>query len=215
MRAIVKGTEPRSLTTHRLTPHCDYENYADMDTLRAAIFAEQFGLCCYCMRQIYEDSALMKIEHWRCQSRYPGGQLDYRNLLGACKGGSGQPPDHQHCDTRKGDRDLRWNPANPAHNIEQKIRYEADGTIRSDDPEFDVQLGEVLNLNVTALKSHRRGVFSAMTEWLKAEKAKLQGPVPRARLEREREKRATGDLRGRPFGRVAVWFLDQRLSRVG
>lgn len=215
MRAIGKGPEPHSLTTHRLTPHCAYANFADKDRLRAALFAEQYGLCCYCTGQIYEDPTLMKIEHWRCQSSHPGEQLDYQNLLGACMGGQGQPEDRQHCDTSKGDRDLRWNPANPTHNIEQRIRYEADGTIRSDDLEFDAQLCDVLNLNMTTLKNHRKGVFSAMTEWLKSEKARLQGPVPRARLEREREKRVAGDLRGRPFGRVAVWFLDQRLSRVG
>lgn len=215
MRAIVKGTEPQSLTTHRLTPHCDYANFADKDRLRAAIFAEQYGLCCYCMGQIYDDSARMKIEHWRCQSNHRDLQLDYQNLLGACMGGSGQPADLQHCDTKKADRDLRWNPANPAHSIEQRIRYEADGSIRSDDVEFDAQLGDVLNLNVASLKSHRRNVFAAIAEWLKSEQARLKGPVSRARLEREREKRATGDLRGRPFVRVAVWFLDQRLSRVG
>ena len=36
----------------------------------------------------------------------------------------------QHCDTRKGDRDLQWNPADPAHHIETRVRYELDGSIR-------------------------------------------------------------------------------------
>ena len=79
----------------------------------------------------------MKIEHWQCQARYPAEQLNYRNLLGACLGGDGQPPHLQHCDTRKGDRDLQWNPADPAHHIETRVRYELDGTIRSDDAVFD------------------------------------------------------------------------------
>ena len=98
-----------SLITHRQAPHSDYDNYPDKDSLRAMLVNEQRGLCCYCMGRIRSDS--MKVEHWKCQSRFPGDQLDYRNLLGACQGGEGQPRSRQHCDTRKGDSDLRWNPA--------------------------------------------------------------------------------------------------------
>ena len=45
MRSIAKGPEPASLTTHRNMPHCDYDNYADKDTPRAALVADQRGLC--------------------------------------------------------------------------------------------------------------------------------------------------------------------------
>ncbi len=49
----------------------------------------------------------MKIEHMRAQL---GGtderQLDWDNLLGACLGEQGSPPDEQCCDTRKGARAL-------------------------------------------------------------------------------------------------------------
>jgi hypothetical protein len=62
----------------------------------------------------------MKIEHWQCRSRYDDQQLNYRNLLGACLGGHGQPLHLQHCDTRKGDSDLQWNPADAAHHIETR-----------------------------------------------------------------------------------------------
>ena len=48
MRTIIKGAEPASLATHRCTPHSDYENYADKDTLRRHLVGEQRGLCCYC-----------------------------------------------------------------------------------------------------------------------------------------------------------------------
>ena len=37
MRTIVKNREPASLTTHRNTPHCNFDNYADKDALRAAL----------------------------------------------------------------------------------------------------------------------------------------------------------------------------------
>ena len=111
MRAITKGREPQSLISHRQTRHSDdasrpdYANYADKDTLRRALVAEQRGLCCYCMARIRPDALAMKIEHWRCQTYYPDEQLVYLNLLGTCMGGERQPPHKQHCDTRKGNRD--------------------------------------------------------------------------------------------------------------
>ena len=102
MRHIAKGNEPPSLTTHRLSPHCDYNNYAAKDDLRDALIREQRGLCCYCMGRIWNGTTTMKIEHWQCQAHHPAEQLNYRNLLGACLGGRGQPGHLQHCDTRRG-----------------------------------------------------------------------------------------------------------------
>jgi uncharacterized protein (TIGR02646 family) len=210
MRAITKGAEPPSLTAHRHTEHCDYENYPDKDALRHALVTEQRGICCYCMGRIHNGPLAMKIEHWQCQSRFPGEQLDYRNLLGACLGGDGQPLALQHCDSRKGDRDLRWNPANPAHHIETRLGYELDGTIRADDPGFDAELQDVLNLNLPWLKNNRKGVLDAVLGWWRHEKA--HGPVPRARFQRERDRRVVGVRTLEPFSQVAVWWVGQRLA---
>ena len=121
MRGIAKGAEPASLTAHRQTDHCDYDNYQDKPALRHALATEQRGLCCYCMGRIHNGPETMKIEHWHSQSQYGGEQLSYRNLLGACLGGHGQPSKLQHCDTRKGYLDLEWNPADPAHHIETRL----------------------------------------------------------------------------------------------
>ena len=213
MRAITKGAEPPTLTAHRQTEHCDYDNYADKDTLRHALVSEQRGLCCYCMGRIRNGPTTMKIEHWRCRRHNREEQLAYRNLLGACPGGEGQPPHLQHCDTRKGDRDLRWNPADLSHHVETRLRYEADGSIRSDEGDFNVELDEVLNLNLPLLRNNRKGVLDAVLEWWAAEKKRIHGPVPRTHIERERDRRAgrgTGDLT--PFSQVAVWWLQQRLA---
>lgn len=208
MRAIAKGAEPPSLTAHRQSPPCDYDNYADKATLRLALASEQRGLCCYCMDRIRPNE--VKIEHWRCQSRFPDEQLTYRNLLGACSGGEGLPPMLQHCDVRKRDRDLRWNPADPAHHVETRVYYELDGSIRSRDDDFDVEMREVLNLNLPLLRNHRRGVLDAVLAWWRQEKR--QGRVPRARFERERRLRLRGNGELEPFSQVAVWWLDQRLA---
>jgi uncharacterized protein (TIGR02646 family) len=212
MRTIAKGAEPASLMAHRQTPHCDYDNYADKEALRHALVTEQRGICCYCMGRIHNGPLTMKIEHWRGQRRFRGDQLSYRNLLGACLGGDGQPRALQHCDSRKGDRDLRWNPADPTHHIETRLRYELDGSIRADDAGFDAELGDVLNLNLPRLKNNRKGVLDAILGWWRHEKGR--GLVPRARFERERDRRFAGAGELEPFCQVAVWWLEQRLARM-
>jgi uncharacterized protein (TIGR02646 family) len=214
MREITKGREPASLTAHRRTEHCAFDNYPDKEGLRHALVTEQHGICCYCMGRIHNGPLAMKIEHWRPQSRYPAEQLTYRNLLGACRGGDRQPPHRQHCDTRKGDRDLRWNPADPEHHIESRLRYEIDGTIRSDEAEFDAQLTDVLNLNLDILMNNRKGVLDAVVAWWKHEKQRIGGPVPRARFEQERNRRGGGAGDFQPFCQIAAWWLEQRLARM-
>ena len=144
MRAISKGREPVSLTKHRKTLYSDYDNYRAKDELRNSLVSEQRGLCCYCMGRIRPESESMKIEHWRCQEHYRDEELNYGNLLGACLGGHGRPPKLQHCDTKKGDSDLLWNPGDPAHHVKTRIRYEPNGAILSDEAEFDRQLNDVL-----------------------------------------------------------------------
>ena len=208
MREIAKGPEPPSLTAHRKVPDSDYDNYRDKDALRRALATEQRGLCCYCMGRIRSGVNEMKIEHWRCQARYRDERLSYRNLLGACLGNEGQPARSQHCDTKKGDDDLLWNPADPAHAIEERVQYDDDGTISSNDETFDTQLNQILNLNLAFLKNNRKSVLNAVLHWWN-EQSK---PVPRERLERQRDKYAAkiGELD--PHCQVAVWWLQRKLG---
>lgn len=212
MRTISKGREPASLTQHRNMSHTDYYNYKEKDELRDALVGEQRGLCCYCMSRIRPDR--MKIEHWQCRSLYPDRQLDYANLLGACLGGEEQPASRQHCDTRKGDKDLKWNPANPDHHIQNRIRYEPDGSIRSDDTDFDEQIDDVLNLNLPVLKNNRRAILDSVLDWWKHQQARRAGPVPRQHLVQKREKYASSIGELEPFCQVVIWWLDQRLKRM-
>ena len=209
MRAIAKGREPPSLTTHRQAPHGDYDNYRDKGALRNALAVEQRGLCCYCMGRIRPGANEMKVEHWRCRARYPDEQLSYRNLLGACPGGEGKPFRSQHCDTRKGDDDLRWNPADPAHAIEARLRYGLDGAIESGDAAFDTQLNRVLNLNLAFLRNNRKVVLESLLRWWGAQSK----PVPRERIERQRDRYAVGNGALAPYCQVAVWWLQRKLGR--
>lgn len=206
MRSITKGVEPNSLAEHRARPYSNYDNYQDKDDLRTALVNEQCGLCCYCMSRIRGDAAAMRIEHWRSQANHPDDQLVYRNLLGACNGGEGQPLRLQCCDTRKRNLGLRWNPANPDHQIETRVRYDPDGTIRADDIEFDQQLNQALNLNLPMLKNNRKSVLTAVLDWWRENR-----PVAHERIEREIHWRtmSNGDLP--PYCQVAVWWLRKEL----
>src|ERR1039458_10220857 len=85
-----------------------------------------------------------KIEHWRSQAGSEAGQLDYSNLLGACMGNEGKPIRDQHCDTRKGNRVISRNPANPAHRVDEVLRFLDDGRIISNDEVFDDEINNVL-----------------------------------------------------------------------
>ena len=157
MKAIVKGREPNSLVECRnARPKLKYSDYRDVGTLQECLVEEQRGICCYCMGRIRPTDQDMKVEHWHSRKLHPKEQLDYSNLLGACKGNEGNPATRQHCDTSKGKEDLSRNPANPQHRIESFIQFGTDGTIRSQDPEFDRELNEVLRLNLEFLKNRRK-----------------------------------------------------------
>ena len=154
----------------------------------------------------------MKIEHWRPKSRFPDQQLVYANLLAACLGGQG--PRDLHCDTLKGDRDLKYNPANSLPRIESLISYRSDGTICSQNADFSGQLDEILGLNISELGTSRTLVLDAILTWWKIEKHKRKGSVPREVFERKRDKllsQTHGNLK--PFVQVQVWWLEEQLAR--
>lgn len=207
MRTIQKGPEPVTLTQHRQQPHADYDNYTDKEALRQALVAEQCGLCCYCQSRIRATQECMKIEHWQCQTDHSERQLDYSNLLGACLGGHGRPECEQHCDTRKGNRDLCFSVCDPAHPIERQIRFLGDGTIKSDNVAIDGALNEVLNLNLPRLVSNRKAALTAFQQRLQDGRR-----VDPARELPKWDGREPGDLP--VFAQVVVYWLRKRQARA-
>lgn len=206
MRTIKKNTEPGSLTAHRKQPNADYDSYKDKETLRQWLVAEQRGLCCYCQSRIRPELDSMKIEHWRCQARYPDRQLDYSNLLGACLGGEGRPNHEQHCDTRKGNQELCFNPADPAHPIEQRIKFLGNGEIASDDEAINTALNDILNLNIGHLVSNRKAVLDAFKQRLG------RGKLNAARELQKWDGTQPGDLH--EYAQVMVYWLEKRITRA-
>lgn len=206
MRTIQKNGEPASLTVHRQQAHADYDNYEDKDALRQSLVAEQCGLCCYCQSRIRPDATSMKIEHWQCQANYPGRQLDYRNLLGACLGGHGRPEREQHCDTRKGNTELCFCPADPTHPVERQIKFLGNGEIASGDAAINIALNDVLNLNISQLVSNRKAVLDAFKQRLG------KGHLNAARELRKWDGSQQGDLP--EYAQVVVYWLEKRIARI-
>jgi len=210
MRRIIKGPEPASLTQYRQTPNVDYDGYRDKNALRVSLASEQRGICCYCLSRIRPVPQKMKIAHWHSQTKHPGEQLVYSNLLGACLGNEGQRPKDQHCDTRQGNQDVSRNPANADHQVEHFIHFEGDGRITSQDEVFDREINEVLNLNLAFLKNERKAVLDGFKLTLN-KRGMLQRPTLQRWLHDWNGESHAGELR--PYCQVVVYWLRKRLAR--
>lgn len=215
MRQIKKGKAPKVLTQYSATPGATYNGFQSaerMQILRESLLNEQGGICCYCMQRIYPNEDAMKVEHWRSQTRFPGHQLDYSNMLAACMGNEGEPEEEQHCDTRKGKKDLARNPAKPSDRIEDFIQYLGDGKIVSNDPHLNRHLGkDVLHLNRAVLVTNRLSVLDAFCRSLPANRTLTKGEL--LRMEKEWGSGATG-IELNPFCGVVVYWIRKRLARA-
>jgi uncharacterized protein (TIGR02646 family) len=210
MKNISKEAEPESLNRHRCNTNSDYDNYPKKDNLRESLVGEQRGICCYCTQRIRPSADGMKIEHWQCQSRFPEKQLDYSNLLGACLGCQGQALERQHCDTRKGDLDLTYNPANPNHDVESKLAFLGDGTIQSTDTAFDSEINEILNLNERILVKNRKATLEPIESGFMTKK------LSKADIQKELRKwnGESDDKDLEPFCQVVVYYLRKKLRKM-
>jgi hypothetical protein len=153
----------------------------------------------------------MRIEHWHSRVNFPAEQLDYQNLLGSCPGGQGQPSHQQHCDAKKGNAQFSRNPADPAHSVENFVRYEADGRIVSGDLAFDAELNEVLNLNAAFLKNNRKAVLDGFKSVV-ARRGNLRRITLEKWLRDWNGESHSNELR--PFCQVVVYWLRKRLDRL-
>jgi len=121
----------------------------------------------------------------------------------------GRSPRILHCDSSKGKSDLKWNPAERDRNIEDRIRYGSDGTIMSDDKEFDAELSEILNLNNDLLKEKRIGVLDGFTK-------AMRGKPSRDKLQKWLSfwngDQNNNDLR--EYCQIVVWWIQKRLARA-
>lgn len=212
MRSVNKGVEPHELAEYRTRPNAEYDGpdfTRVKGRLRESLLEEQGHLCAYCMQRISAET--MKVEHWHCQARYPGEQLRYQNLLACCKGNEGKPFCEQHCDTRKGDDDILYNPANPEHHNRLRIRVEGNGTIRSDDTAFNGQINSILNLNYSRLQRNRKKVVESVKKGLNRNSEERSNTEVQRLIVKWNTPNTDGRLR--EYCDVATYYLQKRLRR--
>lgn len=225
MKQISKGREPKSLEEHRAKGG-DYKGLPreiKEDDLRVQLLNEQGCICCYCMKripqtlsqeQIDKNYPSSKIEHVLSQENHHELELNYQNLLVACCGNHGQPKNVQTCDTFKGKADFHFNPAG-RRNIEELIKYKADGEIYSDNELLNRELVEVLNLNTFDLKRIREGRYKFYKELIEREGKNRQGKeIQRRFFETEKQRLIT--KQGGKFDEycmVGVYLINKRLDR--
>lgn len=216
MRAIRKSSEPIDLATYRARPGAVYDgdHFTPVkNVLRKVLLKEQGYLCAYCMGRITEDSAT--VEHWAPRKgsfAEPEQQLVYNNLLAVCPGNT---DGNTHCDESKKHQRIQFNPANPDHHRQLKIRYLSDGTIHSDNLLFHDQMtrtggGKILNLNHPRLVANRKSTWNALQKTL----GRIQGTASRSKLEQLLQAWQASDENGllMPFCDVARYYLDKRIA---
>jgi uncharacterized protein (TIGR02646 family) len=206
------NNEPKSLRLHRQKSFSNYDNYVEKDELRLKLLEEQGYICCYCMSRIQTPTQdKMKIEHWQSQAEFSDLQLNYKNLLASCRGNEGSDSKDFHCDKRKSDEKLTFNPMDKIM-VEQLI-FGRFGNIFIKNDGLQNDLDNVLNLNADSLKIQRESIYKGVTLFLKKEfggKPPSKAVLNRA-LKQWNEK---NNGQYKPFCQVAIYFLTKSLARA-
>lgn len=203
----------------------------DKRKLRREMYREQHFLCIYCEQRVGEDHPPPRIDHWRPLSGDPALALHWRNLYLSCP----KAEDCVTCDTAKGERPLRWDPADPDlpwpvdFPYEDVVGFTSRGEIyvRSD-VELDDATRRALELAIADCPDGarvRRSIVNLNHPDLVARRAATLDNE-RTRMERdfadktatrdEREQRATrflGQERRPEFVSIRVAWLRKKLGR--
>ncbi len=220
MKRITKGSEPSSLTQYRSQSNA---SFGDVDTgvkneLRKSLLIEQGHICCYCMKRIPESTRnpSSKIEHFRCQSINPQEQLNYNNMFLACCGNQGSLKTSQTCDTSKENKSLNPLLSPLDDNIENRIKYKANGEIFTEDTNLNNELNFILNLNEFQLKENRKVVFRTIRDKIRNKmKKQRDNSLKRNFLNSEKTKWITPQNgKYREFCMVAIYVINKKLNRL-
>ncbi|GEM_PF-1121481 len=215
MRYLSKNIKnrPASLMKHLKKPHHSYENYVEKDDLRQKLHSEQNGLCCYCMSQIQTPTAdKMVIEHFKPQSKYPELQLEYTNLLASCTGGQNGLKHLRHCDETKKETEIALNPNDKK--VMQLIKFDANGTVFTENLKLNIELDNILCLNIRTLKQQRRAIIDGINSLISSEfKSKI---ISKSYLINKINFWKDIDSKGfaKEYCQVAIYVLQKKLSKI-
>ena len=212
MRHVRKGAEPPALTEYRAQPGARYDGDSGFppvkNAVRVALEREQRGLCCYCEQHVQATERGMRVEHRVPQSVDEKRTLDWRNLLGACRGG--ERSREVHCDVAKGDQEIQIDPTQEAHVA--TTSFGADGRLRSSREAFQRDIDAVLRLNGDSLVDRRQRALGA---YIRARTSGYGGAIGRGTVERWLTE-LDGVPEGRalpPFVSFLRWWLERKAHR--
>jgi uncharacterized protein (TIGR02646 family) len=181
------------------------------EVVKSQLLSEQNSLCAYCMQKI--ETSKMKIEHWfprnsddaNLQKEGEQKELDYNNLLAACKGVISIGRDKfEHCDASKKNQTISLNPLHESHI--QQIYYGKKGEIFSKNTTHQTEINDVLNLNTKELKERRRKLLTTFRKGL-SEKSK-KGKTVNLNAELKKWQDQT-----RPFCMIIISYLEKKIAQ--
>lgn len=233
MRRIKKGPEPTCMAELRGTPGANWTSVsgAQKQKMREQAFAEQGGLCAYCMSRLPRPPGKdgMKIEHFETRAWTPGQIFDWGNLLGVClgdvgleTGGEGDHRTRYHCDTYRGylpkeRQPLDLSPAAFPPDVGKSFSYTTSGEMRPA-PGLEKTTRERaeatidrLNLNIARLQRNRGAVIDALRSRFREKK-----PTP-GRVKALLDRCSTPDADGllQPYCQTAIDYLTKKLRQLG
>jgi len=221
VRNISKGDAPREYVewkekNNHILATCTFGSISPeaKKALQKQLCYEQGHICCYCMSRIDASDTKMRVEHWEPQSEEDGKIFDYKNMMAACCGNDGKNRPLQHCDVRKRNDPLKFNPS--SDDVEAIIKYKPSGVISSTDPGFNAQMGTpsdpgVLNLNLGRLKNNRREALEALR--MKLEK---EGRWVKSQISRKIDELQSPDADGKiePYCGILIHYLKKKLQQL-
>jgi len=121
----------------------------------------------------------------------------------------------QTCDSYKGENDLSFNPADTQRNIENFIKYSANGEIFSDDETINQELNEVLNLNTKDLKDTRELFYKDIqTRIIREGKKRKNKDIQKRFYETEKQQLLTlKDGKLEPYCMIGIYLINKKLSK--
>ena len=169
MRTIIKKGPPPDfekwkkefIKEHGKSPEYAYFKGKEKHRLKEYLYNEQYGLCCYCMKEI-KDINDCHIEHIKPQCTFENDTMDYNNMLISCNGTKPYASDGETC----GHMRKNWyneNYISPLEaDAEKHFIFNIDGSVTAPDGDIrSIKTITSLQLNCYSLKRLRRAALFA------------------------------------------------------
>ncbi|AKK02019.1 HNH endonuclease family protein [Corynebacterium epidermidicanis] len=204
-----------------------------------SLLQEQGHVCAYCMRRIClsghpkaKVGNTAAIEHYIVQNpseeyreRLPDElksyderaySIDYKNLLAVCPGGS-EGATAQCCDKSRTlksnvNQPLRIDPTNETHI--KRIEYYTDGRIYSNNPDHNVDLDQLLNLNEPAFSFAQNRLATLQSLQRKIQDT-FSGEISLEQWTKYRNSLVAAEATEKPpYLGILLWWLDKKIRKA-